>query len=280
MKSGTSRRYLLKHTLLYCILAVVLVWTLTPLLWMVLSSFKGPSAITASTPQLFFEPTLENYSGILAGAGNLLGNVKNSLIATVAATVISVALGSLGGYGLARSRMRGKHHLSFWIISTRMAPIAAVIVPLYILFRNLNLLDTLPGLTLAYLTFNLPFAIWIMSAFFADLPPALEEAAKIDGASRFRAFWSIALPLVKPGIATTSILCFLFAWNDYAFARTFSGPNSQTIPVAAARLVTQTGVDWGVMTAIGTIVVLPMILAGLVVRRYLVAGLTLGAVRE
>lgn len=280
MKSGTSRRSLLKYTLLYCILAVVLVWTLTPLLWMVLSSFKGPGAITAATPQLFFKPTLENYSGILAGAGNLLGNLKNSLIATGAATVISVALGSLGGYGLARSRMRGKHHLSFWIISTRMAPIAAVIVPLYILFLNLNLLDTLPGLTLAYLTFNLPFAIWIMSAFFGDLPPALEEAAKIDGASRFRAFWSIALPLVKPGIATTSILCFLFAWNDYAFARTFSGPNSQTIPVAAARLVTQTGVDWGVLTAIGTIVVLPMIVAGLVVRRYLVAGLTLGAVRE
>jgi multiple sugar transport system permease protein len=280
MKSGTSRRSLLKHTLLYCLLAVVLAWTLTPLFWMVLSSFKGPSAITASTPQLFFEPTLENYSGILAGAGNLLGNVKNSLIATGAATVISVVLGSLGGYGLARSRMRGKHHLSFWIISTRMAPIAAVIVPLYILFLNLNLLDTLPGLTLAYLTFNLPFAIWIMSAFFADLPPALEEAAKIDGASRFRAFWNIALPLVKPGIATTSILCFLFAWNDYAFARTFSGPNSQTIPIAAARLVTQTGVDWGVLTAIGTIVVLPMIIAGLVVRRYLVAGLTLGAVRE
>jgi multiple sugar transport system permease protein len=160
-----------------------------------------------------------------------------------------------------------------------MAPIAAVIVPLYLIFRNLNLLDSVTGLVIAYLTFNLPFAIWLMSTFFADLPPALEEAATVDGATRFQAFWRIALPLVTPGIATTAILCFLFAWNDYAFASTFSGPGSQTIPILASQLVTQTGIDWGALTAIGTVVVLPMIAVGLAVRRYLVRGLTLGAVK-
>jgi multiple sugar transport system permease protein len=134
------------------------------------------------------------------------------------------------------------------------------------------------GLIVAYLTFNLPFAIWIMNAFFADLPPSLEEAAMVDGASRFEAFYRVALPLVAPGIVTTAILCLVFSWNDYAFAATFAGPDSQTLPIAAAQLNTQTGLNWGQLTAIGTVVVLPMMVVGLAVRRYLVKGLTLGAV--
>jgi multiple sugar transport system permease protein len=247
---------------------------------MVLSSFKPSTSITSSTPELFFQPSLENYRNLFVGGGNLLGYAKNSLLAAGISTVISVILGCLGGYGLSRTHFRGKQHLSFWIISTRMAPIAAVIVPLYLIFRNLNLLDSITGLIVAYLTFNLPFAIWLMNAFFADLPPVLEESAQIDGATRFQAFLRITLPLAKPGIVTTAILCFLFAWNDYAFATTFAGPNSQTIPISAAQLVTQTGIDWGALVSIGTVVVLPMIVAGLLVRRYLVAGLTMGAVKE
>ena len=168
--------------------------------------------------------------------------------------------------------------MSFWIISTRMAPIAAVILPLYAVFRSLDLLNSTTGLIVAYLTFNLPFAIWIMNAFFADLPPALEEAALVDGATKFGAFWRIALPLTAPGIVTTAILCLVFSWNDYAFAQSFSGPGSQTLPIAASQLITQTGINWGQLMAIGTIVVLPMIVVGLAVRRYLVKGLTLGAV--
>ena len=132
-------------------------------------------------------------------------------------------------------------------------------------------------LIVAYLTFNMPFAIWIMNAFFMDLPPSLEEAAMVDGATRFQAFYRVALPLVTPGIVTTAILCLVFSWNDYAFAATFSGPNSQTLPIAA-QLNTQTGLNWGQLSAIGTIVVLPMMVVGLAVRRYLVRGLTLGAV--
>lgn len=269
-----------KQVILYSILALVLLWTLVPIFWMVLSSFKPSGSITSPTPKIVFNPTLENYASLFSGANNLLGYAENSLLAAGISTVISVVLGCLAGYGLARIHFRGKHHLSFWIISTRMAPIAAVIVPLYLLFRYADLLDSITGLVIAYLTFNLPFAIWIMNAFFADLSPALEESALVDGATRFQAFWRIALPLVTPGVVTTAILCFLFAWNDYAFARTFSGPGSGTIPVFAAQLVTQTGIDWGALVSIGTVVVLPMIVAGLLVRRYLVAGLTLGAVKE
>jgi multiple sugar transport system permease protein len=264
---------------LYVLLALILLWTLVPIVWMVLSSFKSPDDILATTPNVIFDPTLQHYQGLFTGSNSLVGYVKNSLLAAGISTIISVALACLAGYGLARSHFRGKQHLSFWIISTRMAPIAAVIVPLYLIFRNLDLLDSVIGLIIAYLTFNLPFAIWLMNAFFADLPPSLEEAALVDGATRFQAFWRVALPLVTPGIVTTAVLCLIFAWNDYAFARTFSGPESQTIPIAAAQLITQTGIDWGKLTAIGTVVVLPMVIVGLAVRRWLVRGLTLGAVK-
>jgi len=258
--------------------AVVLLWTVVPLLWMLVSSVKPGDEITASTPSLSFSPTLEHYRALFSGGNDIGPYIANSLVAAGASTLIAVGLGALAGYGLARSRFRGKDHVAFWIISTRMAPIAAVVLPLFVIFRATGLLGTTQGLIVAYLTFNLPFAIWIMNSFFAQLPPGLEEAALVDGASPWQAFRKIALPLVLPGLATTAILCLVFSWNDYAFAATFSGPDSQTLPMAASQLVTQTEIDWGQLTAIGTIVVAPMILVGLVVRRWLVTGLTLGAV--
>jgi len=267
-----------KKVALYALLLLVLMWTAVPLLWMLLSSFKKPDDLVSRTPKLFFAPTFDNYIGLFTGGNALGAYITNSILAAGISTIIAVSLGCLAGYGLARSHFRGKDHVSFWIISTRMAPIAAVILPLYAVFRTLDLLNTTTGLVVAYLTFNLPFAIWIMNAFFADLPPALEEAAMVDGATRFGAFWRIALPLTAPGIVTTAILCLVFSWNDYAFAQSFSGPGSQTLPIAASQLITQTGINWGQLMAIGTIVVLPMIAVGLAVRRYLVKGLTLGAV--
>ncbi len=267
-----------KNILLSALLLLALLWTVVPLLWMVLSSFKRPDDLVSRTPKLLFAPTFEHYVGLFTGGNALGGYIFNSVLAAGISTVIAVTLGCLAGYGLARSHFRGKDHVSFWIISTRMAPIAAVILPLYAVFRSLDLLNTTTGLIVAYLTFNLPFAIWIMNAFFADLPPALEEAAMVDGATKFGAFWRIALPLTAPGIVTTAILCLVFSWNDYAFAQSFSGPGSQTLPIAASQLITQTGINWGQLMAIGAIVVLPMIVVGLAVRRYLVKGLTLGAV--
>jgi multiple sugar transport system permease protein len=260
------------------LVVVALGWTLVPLLWMLMGSFKGGADVTASTPQLFFDPTMENYGNLFAGPNDLTPYLWHSVVAAGASAVLSLALGTLAGYGLANSRMRGKSHLSFWIISTRMAPIAAVILPLFLMFRLAGLIDTLPGLVLAYMTFNLPFAIWLMSAFFANIPPSIEESALVAGCTRWQAFWHVVLPLSKAGLVTTGILCLVFAWNDYAFATVFSGPRSQTLPIAASQLVTQTGIDWGQLSAIGTIVVIPMILAGLAVRRWLVTGLTLGAV--
>lgn len=263
---------------LYGLLLLVLLWTLVPVFWMVLSSFKSLADVLSTTPLIAFEPTLGNYVSLDAGGNSLLSYFRNSMLAAGISTIIATTLGIFAGYGLARVNLRGKRHLAFWIISTRMAPIAAVILPLYVGFTFLHLINTIWGLIIAYLTFNLPFAIWIMHAFFADLPKGMEEAAMVDGASKFQTFWRVALPLTAPGIVTTAILCLVFSWNDYAFAATFSGPSSQTLPVAASALITQTGVDWGQLTAIGTVVALPMVIVGLAVRRYLVRGLTLGAV--
>jgi multiple sugar transport system permease protein len=262
----------------YVLLLLLLLWTLVPIVWMLLSSFKSLTDVLSPTPLLMFKPTLANYIGLVSGGNNVLTYFRSSILAAGISTIIATTLGCFAGYGLARSNFRGKRHLAFWIISTRMAPIAAVILPLFIGFTFLHLINTVWGLIVAYLSFNLPFAIWIMNAFFADLPPGIEEAARVDGASNFQTFWRIALPMTAPGIVTTAILCLVFSWNDYAFAVTFAGPGSQTLPVAASQLITQTGVDWGQLTAIGTVVALPMVIVGLAVRRYLVRGLTLGAV--
>jgi multiple sugar transport system permease protein len=260
------------------VLAVGLAWTLVPLVWMLLSSFKSKTEVTSATPSLWFTPTLDNYTGLFSGANNLTPYLVHSVLAAGLSAVLATALGALAGYGLAHTRMRGRKQLSFWIISTRMAPIAAVVLPLFLIFRGLGLIDSVAGLVLAYLTFDLPFAIWLMSAFFADLPPALEESALVAGASRWQAYRYVVLPLSRSGLVTTFVLCLVFAWNDYAFALVFSGPSSQTLPMAASQLVTQTGIDWGQLCAIGVFVVVPMMLAGLAVRRWLVTGLTLGAV--
>lgn len=267
-----------RRALLGVAMVVVLLWTLVPIVWMVLSSFKNPTDVLASTPKVLFRPTLLNYRGIFSGANNLLSYVRSSVVAAIGSSALATALGCVAGYGLARWDHPAKRHLSFWIISTRMAPIAAVILPLFVGFTFLHLVNTIWALVVAYLTFNLPFAIWIMNAFFADLPGAVEEAAQVDGAGRWQTFWRVSLPLTRAGIVTTFVLCLVFSWNDYAFAATFTGPGSQTLPVAASQLISETGVNWGQLTAIGTVVALPMVLVGLAVRRYLIRGLTLGAV--
>ncbi|WP_027932600.1 carbohydrate ABC transporter permease [Amycolatopsis thermoflava] len=278
MTSAIDRTPLRARLGVRAVVIVGLLWTLVPLVWMVASSFKTDVDVTAAEPEFLFQPTLENYRSLFTGANNLGPYIWHSVLASGISSVLAVAIGALAGYGLAGTRMRAKKHVAFWIISTRMAPIAVVVLPLFLLFRGANLIDSIPGLILAYLTFNLPFAIWLMSAFFAEVPPSVEESALVAGCTRWQAFWHVVLPLTKSGLVTTFVLCLVFSWNDYAFALVFSGPHSQTLPIAADQLVTQTGIDWGQLTAIGTIVVLPMIVAGLAVRRWLVTGLTLGAV--
>jgi multiple sugar transport system permease protein len=264
---------------LFIVLGVLIgLWSAIPIAWMLITSLKPQQAIRTSDVVLFFTPTLENYRNLFFG-GNQVGSfLVNSLLVSIISTFIALALGSLAGYGMAHWRSRHKKDVSFWILSTRMAPIAAVIVPLFVMFRLAGLVNTIPGLILACLTFNLPFAIWLMNAFFHQVPRSIEEAALVDGCTKMRAFWNVALPITRPGLITTAVLCMVFAWNDYAFASSLGGPQTSTLPMAAGALVTQSGIDWGLLCALGIVIALPMLIAGLAVRRHLVTGLSLGAV--
>ncbi|MFG6117951.1 carbohydrate ABC transporter permease [Thalassobacillus sp. B23F22_16] len=273
-----KRKKMLSLTALYSVVILGLIWALLPIVWMVLSSLKTQAGMFTMPPKFFFEPNFDTFKYMFT-KGGFLGYLTNSLIASVSATVISLVFGALGGYALARGNFKGTKHISFWIISTRMAPIPAVMLPLYLLFTHLNLVGTMTGLIFAYTTFNLPFALWMMMIFFREVPEALEEAAMIDGCSKFQAFWKIAVPTATPGLVATGILCLMFAWNDFMFASIFSGHSTQTIPVAASMLITQQGIAWGQAMATGTVIITPMVVAGLAVRKYLVQGLSMGAVK-
>ncbi|MFC7198573.1 carbohydrate ABC transporter permease [Halospeciosus flavus] len=263
----------------YAILVLFALWTLVPIVWMLISSLKIRTSMFTMPPDLIFDPTLRYYQELLFGANPLTKYLMNSAIVSVSSAVIAVSLGTLGGTD-SRIEMSGKKHLAFWIISTRMAPIAVVIVPLFFIYNFLGLLNTYLGLIIAYTTFNLPFAIWLMRSFFDEIPEELEEAAQIDGATRWQAFYKVALPLVLPGMGATAIISIVFAWNDFLFALIFTNSETQTIPVAAAQLVTQTGTLWGQVMAIGVVILLPMVLFGMIVKNYLVSGLTMGAMKQ
>lgn len=264
-----------------------LIWTLLPFVVMFTSSFKDlleafklPAVGDWSGIGVFFEftPTLKHYRSLFVDNA-FTTYIANSLIAAAGSAVISVIFGSLAAYSLSRVDFRGKQDLFFWIISTRMAPVVAVMVPLYSIFRSLDLVGTLPGLILAYTTFNLPFAIWILKGFFDNVPFAIEEAQMVDGATRFQAFRSI-LPLVAPGIGAFVVLCILFAWNDYLFAAIIGSGGAKTLPVATRELVQPQNIQWGAIMAAGVVTTMPMMALGLVIRKYLVTGLTMGAVKE
>lgn len=268
-------------------IAFYVVWTVLPIFIMFMSSFKDlleafklPAIGDWAGVTVFFDftPTTRHYYELFANLG-FTTYLFNSLVAAGGSAVVSVVLGSLCAYSLSRIDFRGKSDLFFWIISTRMAPVVAVLVPLYWIFRELNLVGTLPGLILAYTTFNLPFAIWILKGFFDNVPYAIEEAQMVDGATRLQAFRAI-LPLVAPGIGAFIVLCILFAWNDYLFAAIIGSGGAKTLPAATRELVQPQNIQWGQIMAAGVVTTLPMMFLGLVIRKYLVTGLTMGAVKE
>jgi multiple sugar transport system permease protein len=268
-------------------IAFYMVWTVLPIFIMFMSSFKDlleafqiPEVGDWAGVTVFFNftPTTKHYYELFANLG-FSTYLFNSLVAAGGSAVVSVILGSMCAYSLSRIEFRGKSDLFFWIISTRMAPVVAVLVPLYWIFRELNLVGTLPGLILAYTTFNLPFAIWILKGFFDNVPYAIEEAQMVDGATRFQALRAI-LPLVAPGIGAFIVLCILFAWNDYLFAAIIGSGGAKTLPAATRELVQPQNIQWGQIMAAGVVTALPMMFLGLIIRKYLVTGLTMGAVKE
>lgn len=260
------------------IIVLMLAGFVLPIALIVVTSFKTRVDALEGSPFALARPTLENY-GHLFGEYDFGHFARNSFIASVASTAIALALGALAAYGLARFRFRGSGALAFWVLSLRMTPAIATIIPLFVMLRAARLIDSLPGLVIVYTVANLPLVVWMMKGFFEDLPIDMEESALIDGNSRFGAFLDIALPLAAPGLSATAILTFIFTWNEFLFALILTGRNAQTLPVAVTLFVRETGIDWGYMTAAASLMMLPMVIATLFVRRGLARGLTMGAVK-
>jgi multiple sugar transport system permease protein len=255
----------------------VLFWFAFPIVWMFLSALKTQAGMFTMPPQWIFTPTLSNYESLLDRG--VMHFFQNSLATSIGTVVVATSLGTLAGYGLARGRFRHKKNVAWWIITTRMAPIPAVLVPLYAIFRGLGVTNSLPGLVFAFTTFSLPLAVWLMMGFFQEVPKELEEAVWVDGGTTFRSFWDVALPLVKPGLIATATLSFIFSWNDYLFATVLTSGENQTLPVVTASLQTMQGVVWGQVMTMGTLIFVPVLLLGIAIRKYLVRGLSLGAVK-
>lgn len=251
---------------------------IAPILWMVLTAFKTSNQAFSQTPVLFFSPTLDNFTQVFGGSQFGYALV-NSIQVSVISALLAVLLGSGIAYPLARFYFRGKQQLSTWILSLRIIPPIVTIIPLFLMMRSVHLNGTLLSIILLHTFMNLPLAVWLLRGFYAEVPKELEEAAAIDGLSRSGIFLRIVLPLAMPGVASTALLSFVFSWNEFLFANILSGAYTRTATVALTEFVTPVGTEWTRIMAAGTIVAVPVWLAALASQKYLVRGLTLGAVK-
>ncbi|MHB1415492.1 MAG: carbohydrate ABC transporter permease [Chloroflexota bacterium] len=276
MNSGTLRlrRSVIIHWAL--VIAIVVV-VLFPFLWLLQMSLKIEAEAFKMPPKLLFVPTLQNYRDLLDS--KFLRYFGNSAISSTSTTVLALLLGVPAAYALSRARFGNNAAVAMWILFTRMVPPIAFGIPFFMVYRNLGLIDTLYGLVLIYLTFNLSLVVWMMRSFFDGLPRSLEEAAYIDGAGRTEAFLRITLPLAGPGLATTAIFCFLMSWNDFFFSLILTRTNAMTAPVGIVNFMNYEGWEWGKITAASTLIALPILLISFLVRKYLVQGLTAGALK-
>lgn len=259
--------------------SMLLALLLFPVCWMVIASLTPESQLFAPAALLPRNPSLEHYRALFGERGFLLP-VRNSLIVAGLTTMTAVPVATLCAYALARLRMPGKGLLLALILAVSMFPQISVIAPLYLLLRELRLVDTFPGLVLPYVTFSTPLAIWLLTGFLRQLPRELEDAAMIDGAGRLRAMRDVILPLAAPGLASTAILTFLYCWNEFLFALAFTlGPEHQTVPVAIALFRGRYQVPWGQVLAAAVVATVPVAIIVLAFQRRIVAGLTAGAMK-
>lgn len=247
-----------------------------PFYWMVSSSFKSGSDLLASPPRWLFEPTLAHYAEVFADQ-RVTTAIGDSLIIALCTTALAAALGTPAAYALARFEFRGKADLWFWFISNRMISPIVLALPVYLLARNANVLDTHFVLILVYLTFTLPIVVWICTDQFRSIPPELEQAARLDGVDQFGIFWRIYLPLGLPGVAVSAIFSFIFSWNELLYALVLTRRAVQTAPVAATNFMSGYELPWGKIMATGTLIVLPVTVFALLVSRHMIRGLTMGA---
>jgi multiple sugar transport system permease protein len=273
-----TQRSLGGSIVLWVLLGLGAVFILLPLVWMLSTAFKQPQDAFAVPPHWLSKPTGSNFSDLLTG--EFRKYVLNSLLVSVVTTVIALAFGIPAGYAFARTRIRGGKFIQAWFVLAYVIPPVIFIIPLYIIYQHVHLLDSYTGLVLAYETGILPFTVWLMRAYMSEVPKELDEAAWIDGCSKLGALWRVVLPTVLPGITTVGLMVGLSAWGEYFGAVILTGPKTQTAPVAVNSYVGLLSSDWSKLAAAGVVVIVPALLATVFVQRGFARGLSFGAVKQ
>lgn len=264
---------------------IICVFALFPFIWMISTSFKPAEEVYTTNPSFIpVNPTVNGYEEMLTTESttfNFRQWTGNSVIVALLTTVFSMVIATLGGYGISRFRFRGRGLLSYVVLTTQVLPGSLLMIPLYIIMSNLQLLDTRIGLVMAYATFSVPFCTWMMKGFFDSIPISLEEAARVDGAGRFRCFSTVVLPLTIPGLVATGLFAFINGWNEYLFASTFmKSYDNWTLPVGIASFQGQYTTNWGTLMAGSVLITIPVVILFLALQKHLVGGMTAGAVKQ
>ncbi len=268
----------LKLLVIHTLAVIACLIVVFPIAWLVMASFKTMYQIFQIPPPLVFEPTLDNYRRLFFG-GQLMNAFTNSLAVSAITVTVSLVLAVPAAYSLSRLNNAVGRNVGFWILSVRMAPAFAVIVPYFIIMYYLKLIDTIWAVAITYLVFAIPFTTWLLKITFEELPKELEESALIDGATKTAALFRIILPNAVPMIASASILTFVLAWNEFLMAFILTSRDARTVPVLITALSGTHKLDWPIMTAITTVSMIPAFLFITFVQRYLIKGLTMGAVK-
>jgi ABC-type glycerol-3-phosphate transport system permease component len=250
-----------------------------PVIWGLLTSFKTERDVLAYPPVWIFKPTLDNYREVIFGSSSILPNLWSSLVVSVAATALTMLFAVPAAYAMARLRYPAKRASGFYVLATQMLPPVGLIIPYYLALQKIGALDTYGGLTAIYLTFSLPFAIWLSVSYFEDVPLEMEEAALLDRAGRLRTLWYVILPQVRGGLAVTAIFVFLNAWNEFMFAVVLGGNRVRPVTVAMFNFISVEQTQWSRLAAAAMLAMAPVILIGIFAQRHIVKGLTVGAVK-
>ena len=258
------------------LLLIYALFALFPLLWMLILSFKPDNEMFTTT--FFFTPTLSNFQAVFSKA-DFLGTLWNNLVVSCLAVALSLLVGVPAAYALGRFDFKGKEDIAFTFLSFKFAPEILVIIPLYLIYQQLHLIDSILGLIWVYQLISLPLLIWILRGFFEDLSKDMEAAAQLDGYSWWQVFFKMLLPLVKPGLVAAGLLCFIFCWNSFTFALLLGGGHTQTSTVSMTQFLASDTVHYGWVAAAALICALPEIILALLIQKHLVRGLSFGAVK-
>ncbi|MFC9979354.1 carbohydrate ABC transporter permease [Gordonia sp. NPDC127522] len=278
-QSGTEirRRRQPRQAALTAVTWILAIGFFFPVLWMVLTAFKQEGDAATNPPTFFFEPTLQQFRDVFdAGIATPL---LNSLFATIVSTILVLLLGVPAAFALSLRPVRKTKDALFFFISTKMLPIVAAIIPLYVIVGEIGMLDNIWTLVILYTAMNLPIAVWMMRSFFLEVPGELLEAASIDGASLWTSVREVILPLISPGIAATALICVIFSWNEFFFAVNMTAVNAQTMPVFLTGFMSGQGLYWAQLSAASVLAALPVVICGWIAQNKLVRGLSFGAIK-